>query len=362
MTAFAYELATVVQAQAQARPGDPEGAYSMPWYLVLGSPGSGRSTMLKALNLRWPRGETPVPMNVPDPLCSYWIPEKAVFIEPGRRVLGAQRQQGLLYDLCNELKAKRPREPIDGIVLMVSAQVLADANEDGVEAYGKQLRRELVEVGQGLGADAPVYVVVSGYDTLWGFGDAFRWTADRRDEEPWGFTVPPEVGREALNARVKADIEGVTARIESMCFAKLSSEDAIDERARAFQHLSEARELMQKLTACLNVVTLSSAFEQAPWVRALAIGAAVPQSGNVLRHNAREHAQLGLYPPQHSGTTTPGGMPLHPLLEMVLLPERDLVPTRTRWRDDKLILILAMVGAVAWLGLVIIVVTRILSH
>jgi type VI secretion system protein ImpL len=361
MTAFAYELATVLQAQAQARPGHADGPYAMPWYLVVGAPQSGRSTMLRAMSGNWPRGETPIALNVPDPLCSYWMPEQAVFIEPGKRVLGPQRQQGLLYDLCTELKAKRPREPVDGIVLCVSALVLADATEDGVEAYGKQLRRELVEVGQGLGADVPVYVVVTGYDVMWGFGDAFRWTPDRRDEEPWGFTLPPETQNEQLNARVKAELEGVTARIESMCFAKLAGEEPVELRSRAFQHLTEARDLMAKVSACLNVVTLSSAFERAPWIRALGIGAAVPQSGHVLRHRVREMAQLGIYPPQHSGTATPGGMPLHPLLELVLLPERDLVPTRVRWRDDKLISILAMIGVVAWLGLVIIVVTRILA-
>ena len=51
MTAFAYEVATLLQAQAQAKPDDPEGAYAMPWYLVLGEPQTGKSSAIKALNL-----------------------------------------------------------------------------------------------------------------------------------------------------------------------------------------------------------------------------------------------------------------------------------------------------------------------
>ena len=37
----------------------------------------------------------------------------------------------------------RPREPVDGIVLVLSVPYLADSTEDGVDDYAKELRREL---------------------------------------------------------------------------------------------------------------------------------------------------------------------------------------------------------------------------
>ncbi len=358
MTAFAYELASVLQAQDMAHPGHPEGPYAMPWYLVCGHPGTGRSAAIKAMNLEWPRGDGPIAMNMPEQLCTYWMPHKAVFIEPEGRVLGARRQQGLLHELCEELKVKRPREPIDGIVLVVSAQVLADAGEDGVDQYANALRRELIEIAQALAADIPVYVVVTAVDTLWGFGDVFRWTPQRRDEEPWGFSLPPGMQTAEAPARIKLEMEGLLARMESYCFAKLSSEDDPGERMRAFQHLSEARDLIAKLGQLMQVISMANAFERAPWVRALAIGSGIPGTGQRLRHGSDRFAQMGLYPPQQSGTPYPGGMPLHAYLDAVLLPERDLVPTRVRWRDDILLVLLMMLGAVGWLGLIILMIVR----
>jgi type VI secretion system protein ImpL len=358
MTAFSNELAALVQMQAQAKPGAVDGPYSMPWYLVLGAPGSGRSTAIRALNLSWPRGDNALPMPGPEPLCSYWLAAKAIFIEPGRRVVGPGRQQGLLTELGEDLKATRPREPIDGILLVVNTQILADSTEDGVDDYAKALRKELIEVNQALGADVPVYVVVTGYDTLWGFGDAFRWSADRRDEAPWGFALPLGTTIKEAPARVQQELEGLAARIESMCFAKLSAEDSPAERTRAFQHLSEAREVLGRLGALMAIVTMDNAYERAPWVRALALGSAVPSTGQQLRHNAKQFASMGLQLPTQSGTPTPGGMPLHGLVDAVLIPERDLVPTRVRWRDDKLLLFLLMLGAVVWLGIVIIYFAR----
>jgi type VI protein secretion system component VasK len=358
MTAFSNELLALVQMQAQAKPGSTDGPYSMPWYLVLGSPGSGRSTAIRSLNLSWPRGDNPLPMGGGQPLCSYWMPEKAIFIEPTARVVGPSRQQGLLTELAEDLKAARPREPIDGIVLVVNTQIIADSTEDGVDDYAKALRKELIEVNQTLGTDVPVYIVVSGYDALWGFGDAFRWNADRRDEGSWGFALPLGTTIKEAPARVKQELEGLAARIESMCFAKLSSEDNPAERTRAFQHLSEARNVLTKLGAFLHLVTMDNAYERAPWVRALAIGSGVPSTGQHLRHNAQRFASMGLQLPTQSGTPTPGGMPLHGLIDAVLIPERDLVPTRVRWRDDKLLLILVMLAAVLWLGIVIVYFAR----
>jgi type VI secretion system protein ImpL len=244
------------------------------------------------------------------------------------------------------------------MVLLVSAQVLVDGSEEAVESYAKEQRRQLIEVSQAFGADIPVYVVVTAYDTLWGFGDVFRWTAQRRDEEPWGFSLLPGLPPSETPGAVAAALEGLSARIESMCFAKLSTEDPSDERMRAFQHLTDARELCGRLRTFLHVVTMANAFERAPWMRALAIGSGIPGTGNRLRHNIAQLMSVGLHPPAQSGTLTPGGMPLHALLTHVLLPEKDLVPTRVRWRDDKLSVLTAMLGIVLWLGLVIVLVAQ----
>jgi type VI secretion system protein ImpL len=230
------------------------------------------------------------------------------------------------------------------MLLVVSARYLADSSEDGVERYAKTLRRYLIEVSQALSADVPTYVVVTTYDDLWGFGDAFQWTSQRRDEEPWGFSLPPDVTQAQTPERVRIELEGLTARIESMCFARLSTEDHPDVRTRAFQHLIEARDLLTNLGAFMHIISMSNAFERSPWIRALALGSGTPGTGHRLRHGVQLFASMGLTPPQHSGTAQPGGMPIHAIVDSVLLPERDLVPTRIRWRDDKLFLALVILA------------------
>ena len=265
-------------------------------------------------------------------------------------------------ELCQELKVKRRREPLDGVLIVVDARVLADATEEALDRYAKTLRRYLVEVGQALNADVPTYVFLTGIDVLWGFGDAFQWTAERATEESWGFVLPYGVRGQSVTERVQHELDGLLARLESTCFSKLSSEEHPEVRARAYQHLAELRDLVTKTGEVLSILTAQNAFERSPWMRALALGSGVPGTGQRLRHRADQFAAMGYSPPRESGTRQPGGMPLHAILEKVLLPERDIVPTTKRWRDDKLTLVLGGFALVSWIVVAVLWVAFTLAH
>jgi hypothetical protein len=135
-----------------------------------------------------------------------------------------------------------------------------------------------------------------------------------------------------------------------VCFAKLSADDPPDARSRAFQHLAEMRALLAKVGAVLHALTMVNAFERTPWVRSLVVGSAMPGTGDRLRYMAHEFSQMGLFAPAQSRTPQPGGLPMHGLLDHTLWPERDIVPLRSRWRADGLLMVLLVVGILAWLG------------
>ncbi|MBI4702912.1 MAG: hypothetical protein HY794_14890 [Desulfarculus sp.] len=358
MSTFAYEIAGVLAHQERARPGDAAGPYALPWYLVVGEPESGRTTAIKRMNVHWPAGDEPLSIQAPQQMCTYWMPRGAVIIEPEAPVMGPQRNRTLLRELCAELAHRRPREPIDALLLIVSCRTLADGGEHEAREHARALRAYVAEVTGYLAADVPIYVVATGYDALWGFGDAFQWTAERKDEEPWGFTLPIDLAVADGHDRIKIEIEGLMARIESVCFGKLSTEEPPPTRARAFQHLLEARALEAKLAAFFDRFTTANAFERTPWVRALVLGSALPGSGQALRCLGAELARLGLTLPAHSGTERPGGLPIYAMMDYVILPERDLVPLRTRWRDDRAFIWTAILGCLLWLAAVAAAVIR----
>ena len=355
-TPFVYEIAAVHAAVQQLKPGDPKGIYAIPFYLVLGEPGGGRSTALRAMNLTWPSGDGTVRTGLPQQYCTYWMAQEAVFIEPQAQVVGPQRDPPALGMLAKELATARPREALDGILLVLSVAEFIDLDEGGIERYGASLRKYLTDVAAALNADVPVYIVVSRYDILWGFADVFQWNKDRAREDAWGFVLPGDVITAQAKDKMDEELVGLAARLEAFCLAKLSSDDPPDQRARAYQHLAESRMLMEKLKAILHILAAGNAYERAPWLRALTIGSATPGTGDKLRAGVARFYSMGYAPPVHQPPPRPGGLPMHQYMQVVVLPDKDIVPTRTRWRDDKLLVISFIVGGVLFLVTLIVAV------
>jgi type VI protein secretion system component VasK len=343
---FVYELASVHTLVQQAHPDHPQGIYAIPCYLVAGEPGSGRSTAIRSMDLTWAHGDGPLQTGVPEPRCTYWMAKEALFIEPEASVLGPRRDPEQLKQLCDELRRARKREPIDGILLVVNIADFIDLDERGVDEYANRLRACLIEVSRGLHADVPTYVVLTRYDTLWGFAEVFQWTAERGREEPWGFTLPLDTGSDTATSRILQELEGLNARIEAFCLARLVSEDPPELRMRAFQHLAEVRLLMARLRQIFGVLAMANAFERAPWLRAVALGSAVPGTGDRLRAGAARFLPMGLaQPAPRAEAGRRGGLPIHATLRQTVLPERDIVPLRARWRDDTFT-VLCFIGGV----------------
>jgi type VI protein secretion system component VasK len=339
MSAFTFELASVAASVQRTYPDDPQGAYAIPWYLLVGNPGSGRSTALHAMNLTWNAGDGPLATGLPQQLCTYWMPKEAVFIEPEAGVLGAGRQPDQLKELCTELKAARPREPIDGVLLIININDFIDLDETSIETYANDIRRYMLEIGQTLQVDVPTYVVLTRYDAVWGFAEVFQWAPERNKEDPWGFTLPPETPSQQSLPPIKEQLEGLNARLEAFCLARLCSEDPVEQRVRSFQHLAEVRILMDKLRLVFNVLAMANSYERAPWVRAVALGSALPGSGDRMRAGVSRFFNMGLGQGAPTAVTSrPGGLPFHAFMGTVVLPERDIVPLRSRWREDKVFL------------------------
>jgi type VI secretion system protein ImpL len=344
---FVYEIASVHAAVERALGGG--GIYAVPWYLVIGEPGAGRSTAVRGMDLTWDAAEGPLPIGFAQAQCTYWLSREALFIEPEAGVLGPRRNPQALEALCGDLRLARPRESIDGILLVLSIAEFIDLDERALEEYANRIRTYLVEVGRALHADVPTYVVLSRYDTLWGFAEVFQWTADRRREEPWGFTLPFNTESQSAVPRIHEQLDALNARLEAFCLFKLLSEDPPEQRTRAFQHLAEMRALMAKLREITRIVFAANAFERAPWARGAIIGSAVPGTGDRLRAGVTRFINMGLAQPPPA-PARPGGLPIHAFMKTVVLPERNLVPLRTRWREDKVILIALIAGVLLLLA------------
>lgn len=194
------------------------GRYALPWYLVLGPHGAGKSALLANSGIavvgRPPADE---PTQAVNPV----VTNEALFFDltgayVARSQLARPERAGWRA-LIGELVGKRRLLPLNGVILALSPAdlVLADATERAEIAAG--IRARVTDLEQSLRLSLPIYVVLTKLDLTPGFVEYF----DRLDVEQrlqaWGFSLSDDrtagqTGIEAFGPSFDALIEDLKRR------------------------------------------------------------------------------------------------------------------------------------------------------
>lgn len=146
--------------------------HELPWYLVIGADGAGKTTLVRQSGLEFPL-ETRHAVGRGEEGCSWHLATEAVFIDANRRYVEGGAGQAEWLDLWRQLKRNRPREPLNGIVLTVSTAELLAGDDGGLRNYAMRLREYLNEIEAALGTSVPVYLCVTKLDLLGSLDDYF---------------------------------------------------------------------------------------------------------------------------------------------------------------------------------------------
>ncbi len=153
--------------------------YQIPWYLVIGESGSGKSTMLKNVGLGTPICKKEGNPGEEDQGVQWWFFDKGVAIEPkGEFVLkddGKSSNENGWQNVITLLKRYRPNRPIDGVILTLPIDDLIwdqGNKNDKRETLNQKtiiIYNKLWELQGELGIHFPVYVLFTKCDAIKGF-------------------------------------------------------------------------------------------------------------------------------------------------------------------------------------------------
>ncbi len=223
--------------------------YALPWYLVLGPQGAGKSMLLAHSTLSFPLAE---PGTLPTERetiwaerAGLWLSDEAVFVEPPGDLfedaatggIAAQVWQGLL----SALRRNRPRQPLNGIILALPLPDLLQRDEAQLRAAASHLRERLREVQNQTGQNLPVYLVLTQSDRLAGFEEFFDFLPADQRRQVLGITLPalgPAQGdtttTSAAIAALAPEFEALIERLNQQVPARLHQEPDITRRGLAF--------------------------------------------------------------------------------------------------------------------------------
>ena len=264
---FEEALNTLKQQKKRGGPG----LYELPWYVIIGAPGSGKTTALKYSGLKFPleqrtgRGALRGVGGTRN--CDWWFTEEAVLLDTAGRYTtqdsDASADSAGWAEFLGLLKKYRKRRPLNGVLLAISAHDLMTQGQAGREAHVAAARRRLNELNKELRIQLPVYVLVTKCDLLAGFSEYFEDMSQEARAQVFGVTFPKEVtlsGNAA--AEFPGEFDGLVTRLNQRVFGRLEDERDTRRRARIFGFPQQMAALREGLSEFIGEVFESTRFDQ----------------------------------------------------------------------------------------------------
>jgi type VI secretion system protein ImpL len=277
------------------------------------------------------------------------------------RMVGAGAQfedTGDWIGFLQVLLKQRPERPLNGVIVSVPIDQLADRPDAQIEKLASSIRERVQEVIQTLGVVFPVYVTFTKCDLVAGFAEFFSDLGAAERQQPWGATISVDRSEsEAAEVLFDGEFALLQAALADRRMTRLSEIPDPLQRARAFTFPAQMERVRPALRRFMRTLFSEDAtVKDQPLFRGFYFAAGDVQGTPVDRVLEPAARALGMTlgeaaPPQ----TPPGAWFVHELLTGVVFEDAALagVSAEKRARDKMRRLILLGVLGVIFLAFVI---------
>jgi len=279
------KFAQVLTEMKRSKLGGKKFLRDMPWYVIIGPPGSGKTTALRQSGLHFP-------IDLSDDLkgvggtrnCDWFFTEDAVLVDTAGRYVQQQSDPEIdsaeWLGFLDMLKKHRGKRALNGVILTLSLKELL-AGEAAVREHGREIRKRLTELRERLQIQLPVYLMLTKVDLVPGF-EAFFGTLPTKDrEQVWGATLPTDarIDRTTIEREVKA----LLANLETRLSSRMAEDVPLDQRAEVFRFPAQVERLEAPLKLLIDTVFGESRYEESPWLRGFYLTSATQEGSPIDR-------------------------------------------------------------------------------
>jgi type VI secretion system protein ImpL len=240
---------------------------ALPWYVILGPPGAGKTTALRSSGLPFPHAKGGRVRGVGGTRnCDWWLTNDAVLLDTAGRWATQEDDREEWLAFLDLLRRTRPKKPVNGILVAVSVTDL-QGEADEIAVLAKSLRERIDEVMGRLDMVLPVYLLVTKSDLVPGFVEMFGDLRDKERGQIWGFTLP-------LAATVDERVEIFGGHFDELCEVieqkaadRVHEERRVDARFSIVEFPRQLAALEQPLTDLVTDLFAENVYQDAPIMR-----------------------------------------------------------------------------------------------
>lgn len=256
--------------------GDP--LYVLPWYMIIGKPRSGKSTSLRSAKLLTPELELSEHGEGSTLNLEWWLCDNSIIIDTAGRYAVPENPERDRHEWGKLLKlvaGSREREPLNGLIVAVSAERLLNDDEDIVLEEGRQVRASINALMDKLEIKLPVYLMITKADTIPGFTDWCNYLPEPSMLQAMGYVTPEDDSN--VSTLIDDAIDSISSRIKELRLLLLERRQEHDNSIfilpREISKLKEGLDVFAKSALEANM------YQEAPELRGMFITSSVRGNG-----------------------------------------------------------------------------------
>lgn len=284
--------------------------YDLPWYVIIGPPGAGKTTALINSGMKFPlaRGTTPeaVAGVGGTRYCDWWFAEEAVLIDTAGRYTtqdtDVKAEKASWFAFLDLLKTNRPRQPINGVMVAISVEDLLTASPEEIAAHADAIRNRLLELNERLKVDFPVYAVFTKSDLIAGFNEFFGALSEQQRRMVWGHSFQTTDKTRNMIGDVAPEYDALIERLNERLPDRLQDEANPTARAQIFGFPSQMATLKRSVVDFLDRVFEPTRYHANATLRGFYLTSGTQEGtpidqliGALSRNFGSEHASAGSY-------------------------------------------------------------------
>lgn len=338
--------------------------YQLPWYVIIGPPGVGKTTAIVNSGLKFPLleqfGRDGIAGVGGTHNCDWFFTDEAILIDTAGRWVSQDIRPAVdskaWHGFLELLRRHRRRRPLDGIIVAVSIDDVARTDPAAREALAKTVRQRVQEIYSVLKLQAPVYVILTKCDLVAGFTEFFADFRQKDLEQVWGTTFPVSQSRkpDSALAGFDTDFDALVERLAARVTTRLQQENDIARRGLIISFPHQIALLKTPLSEVLTSAFGETSFESLILLRGVYLSSATQEGTPVDRLVGIVARTFGFDRPALPGFATRGRCYfLAQLFRDVIFTESGLVTPTGFFERNQPWLLRAYYGAAAALTVLV---------
>lgn len=205
--------------------------YKLPWYVIIGESGSGKTEAIRHSGVEFPPGlQDELQGSGGTVNMDWWFTNRAIILDTAGSMIFRETQAGDAPEwgeFLRLLKKSRPHCPVNGLFLVLSIESLIKDSADKIAEKASKLAQQLDLIQRTLDVRFPVYLLVTKADLLTGFREFFDNIDDPLlQHQMFGWSNPEPLDSHFRPDLVEQHLKSVADRLRRRRLALLLRESA----------------------------------------------------------------------------------------------------------------------------------------